>query len=164
MISRCKNQDDKCFKIFYDGQSQNSLIYAVFKKWFNYLIIHLYFRWRDDDSRSNRLFKIEQFLLNFVIDSINRRFIVYKKSNAIHQKVDQKISVFKIYLKEIKRELSSFDKYYKVILFLVKLISMLKNKLLIMKDVSNIKNTILFKTYYTENYSESHTRKRYRQQ
>ena len=43
------------------------------------------------------------------------------------------------------RELSSFDEYYKVILFLVKLISMLKNKLSIIKDVLNIKKIILFK-------------------
>ena len=45
--------------------------------------------------------KFEQFLLNLVIDSINRRLIVYKKFNAIHQKIDQKVSVFKIHLKEM---------------------------------------------------------------
>ena len=44
----------------------------------------------------------EQFLLNFVINSINRRFIVYKKLYAIYQKIDQKVNIFKIYLKEIK--------------------------------------------------------------
>ena len=38
--------------------------------------------------------KFEQFLLNFVIDSINRRLIVYKKFDATHQKIDQKVSVF----------------------------------------------------------------------
>ena len=31
--------------------------------------------------------KFEQFLLNLVIDSINRRFIVYKKFDATHQKI-----------------------------------------------------------------------------
>ena len=46
--------------------------------------------------------KFEQFLLNFVIDSINRQLIVYKKFNAIYQKIDQKVNVFKIYLKKIK--------------------------------------------------------------
>ena len=90
--------------------------------------------------------KFKQFLLNFVIDSINRRFIVYEKFNAIHQKIDQKVNVFKIYLKEIKRKLFLFDEYHKIMLFLVKLISVLKNKLFIMKDVFNIKKIILFKT------------------
>ena len=89
--------------------------------------------------------KFKQFSLNLIIDSINRRFIIYEKFDAIHQKIDQKINVFKIYLKEIKRKLSFFDKYYKIILFLAKLISMLKNKFFIMKNVFNIKKIILFK-------------------
>ena len=63
----------------------------------------------------------------------------------IHQKIDQKINVFKTYLKEIKKELLSFNEYYKIMLFLIKLIPMLKNKLFIMKDVLNIKKIILFK-------------------
>ena len=88
--------------------------------------------------------KFKQFLLNFVIDSINRRFIVYEKFNATYQKIDQKVNVFKIYLKEIKKELSLFDEYHKVILFLTKLISMLKNKFFIMKNMFNIRKTILF--------------------
>ena len=89
--------------------------------------------------------KFEQFLLNLIIDLINRRLIVYEKFNATYQKTDQKINVFKIYLKEIKKELSSFDEYHKIMLFLTKLISMLKNKLLIIKNVPNIKKIILFK-------------------
>ena len=84
-------------------------------------------------------------MLNLIIDSVNRRFIVYKKFDAIHQKIDQKISVFKIYLKEIKRKLSFFDEYHKVMLFLIKLTSMLKNKFFIIKNVFNIKKIILFK-------------------
>ena len=84
-------------------------------------------------------------MLNLIIDSINRRLIAYKKFNAIHQKINQKINVFKIYLKEIKRKLSFFDEYHKIMLFLIKLISMLKNKLFIMKNVFNIKKIILFK-------------------
>ena len=94
--------------------------------------------------------KFEQFLLNIVIDSINRRFIVYEKFDATHQKIDQKVSVFKIYLKEIKRELSFFDEYHKVMLFLAKLIPVLKNKLLIMRDVPNIRKTILSKAIMQE--------------
>ena len=89
--------------------------------------------------------KFKQFLLNLIIDSINRRLIVYEKFDATHQKIDQKISVFKIYLKEIKKELSFFDEYHKAMLFLVKLIPVLKNKLLIMRNVSNIRKIILFK-------------------
>ena len=94
--------------------------------------------------------KFEQFLLNFVVESVNRRLIVYEKFDAIHQKIDQKVSVFKIYLKEIKRELSFFDEYYRVMLFLAKLISVLKNKLLIMRNVSNTKKIILFKVIMQE--------------
>ena len=84
-------------------------------------------------------------MLNLIIDSINRRLIAYEKFNAIHQKIDQKINVFKIYLKKIKRKLLFFDEYHKVMLFLIKLISILKNKFLTMKNVSNIKKIILFK-------------------
>ena len=89
--------------------------------------------------------KFEQFLLNLIIDSVNRRLIVYKKFDATHQKIDQKINVFKIYLKKIKKKLFFFDEYHKIMLFLAKLIPMLKNKLLIMKNVFNIKKIILFK-------------------
>ena len=104
-------------------------------------------------------------MLNFIIDSINRRLIVYEKFDAIHQKIDQKINAFKIYLKEIKKELSFFDEYHKFILFLAKLISALKNKLYTIKNASNIKKTILFKaiiqeitfncTYNNDNYNYS---------
>ena len=41
---------------------------------------------------------------------MNRQFIIYKKFDATHQKIDQKVNIFKIYLKEIERELLSFDK------------------------------------------------------
>ena len=94
--------------------------------------------------------KFKQFLLNLVINSINRRFIVYKKFDAIYQKIDQKVNVFKIYLKEIEKELSFFNEYYQIILFLVKFIPVLKNKLFIIKDIFNIRKTILFKIIMQE--------------
>ena len=84
-------------------------------------------------------------MLNLIIDSINRRSIVYKKFDAIYQKINQNINIFKIYLKEIKKELLFFNEYYKVILFLTKLIPMLKNKLFIIKNTFNIRKIILFK-------------------
>ena len=90
--------------------------------------------------------KFKQFLLNFIIDSINRRFIIYEKFDAIHQKIDQKVNTFKTYLKKRKRKLSFFDEYHKLMLFLTKLISVLKNKLFIMRNEFNIRKTILFKT------------------
>ena len=89
--------------------------------------------------------KFKQFLLNFIIDSINRRFIVYRKFDATHQKIDQKVNVFKIYSKEIERKLSSFGEYFKIIWFLIRLILVLKNKLLIIRNVLNTKEIILFK-------------------
>ena len=85
-----------------------------------------------------------------MINLINRRLIVYEKFNAIHQKIHQKVNVFKFYLKEIKRELFFFDDYYKTMLFLVKLISVLKNKLVMMRDVFNIKKIDLFKVIMQE--------------
>ena len=94
--------------------------------------------------------KFEQFLLNLVADSINRRLIVYEKFDATHQKIDQKVSVFKIYLKEIEKELPFFDEYHKVMLFLAKLTSVLKNKLFIIKDVPNTREAILFKIIMQE--------------
>ena len=33
-------------------------MYAVLKRWFNYSMIYSYFRWRDDDGRSNNLYKV----------------------------------------------------------------------------------------------------------
>ena len=56
-----------------------------------------------------------------------------------------KKSMSKNYLKEIERELSSFNEYHRIILFLIKLISVLKNKLFIIKNVFSTKETILFK-------------------
>ena len=88
--------------------------------------------------------KFKQFLLNLIINSINRRFIIYEKFDAIHQKINQKINVFKIYLKEIKRKLFFFDEYHKIMLFLTKFTSMLKNKFFIIKNVFNIRKIILF--------------------
>ena len=94
--------------------------------------------------------KFKQFLLDLVIDSVNRRLIAYKKFNAAHQKIDQKVSVFKAYLEKIEKELPLFDEYHRVMLFLAKLISVLKNKLLIIRNVSNIRKIILFKTIMQE--------------
>ena len=89
-------------------------------------------------------------MLNLITDSINRRLIVYEKFNATHQKTDQKVSIFKIYLEEIKKELFSFDEYYRAMLFLIKLISVLKNKLLTMRNMFSTKKIILFKTIMQE--------------
>ena len=90
--------------------------------------------------------KFEQFLLNLIIDLINRWLIVYEKFDAIYQKTNQKISNFKIYLKKIKIKIFSFNKYHKIRLFLTKLISVLKIKSFIIKDMFDIRKTILFKS------------------
>ena len=90
--------------------------------------------------------KFEQFLLNFVIDLINRRLIIYKKFDAIYQKIDEKVNVFKIYLKELEKELLSFDEYYKVMLFLVKLTLVLKNKLFLIKIYQRLKRLYCLKS------------------
>ena len=53
-------------------------------------------------------------------------------------------------MKKIEKELFSFDEYHKVMLFLAKFISVLKNKLLIIKNVFSIRKTILFKIIMQE--------------
>ena len=53
-------------------------------------------------------------------------------------------------MKKIERELSSFDEYHRVMLFLIKLISVLKNKLFIIKNMLSIKKIILFKIIMQE--------------
>ena len=92
-------------------------------------------------------------MLNLIIDSINRRLIVYEKFDAIYQKTNQKVNIFKIYLKKIKKELFSFNKYHKAMLFLTKLISVLKNKLLIMRNLFNIKEIIFSCTRDNNDYN-----------
>ena len=96
-------------------------------------------------------------MLNLIIDSIDRRLIIYEKFDTTHQKTDQKVSVFKIYLKEIERKLFSFDEYHKAMLFLAKFISVLKDKLFIMKNMLSIKKIILFKAIMQET-TFNHTR------
>ena len=53
-------------------------------------------------------------------------------------------------MKEIKKELFFFDEYHKAMLFLIEFISILKNKLLIMRDVLSTKKIILFKVIMQE--------------
>ena len=53
-------------------------------------------------------------------------------------------------MKKIKRKLFSFDEYHRTMLFLVKFTLVLKNKLFIMRDMFNIRKTILFKTIMQE--------------
>ena len=48
-------------------------------------------------------------------------------------------------MKKIENKLSSFNKYYDVILILIKLIPVLKNNYFIMRNMLNIKEFILFK-------------------
>ena len=64
---------------------------------------------RDDAKVTNKIYKeFKQFLLNLIANSINRRLMTYERWEEIKQKFDQKVSVFKIFLKNLKSHLFDF--------------------------------------------------------
>ena len=85
----------------------------------------------------------EDFLLNLIVDSVNRRLNVYERWKNVKQNSNQKISIFKIYLKNLKSHLLEFEKIHKAFIFFVKLRFELKQKILNIDNVSNIRKNIL---------------------
>ena len=85
----------------------------------------------------------ENFLLNLIVDSINRRLNVYERWKKAKQNSNQKISTFKIYLKNLKSHLLEFEKIHKTFIFFVKLRFEFKQKILNIDNVSNIRKNIL---------------------
>ena len=85
----------------------------------------------------------EQFFLNLVIDSVNRRFYVYERWKSAKQKSNQKVFVFKIYLKDLENYLSKFFENYRVNFFLAKLKFEFKKKILSTNTMSNNRKEIL---------------------
>ena len=76
------------------------------------------------------------FLLNIISDPANRRLLAYKRWEQSRQRADQKVIVFKAYLKELESYLSLFSEEYKANIFLIKLKDNLKNKILSTGNVS----------------------------
>ena len=71
----------------------------------------------------------KQFFLNLVFDFVNRKFFVYEKFENAKQLFNQKIFVFKIYLKKIESHLFEFIETYRANFFLIKLNAKLKFKI-----------------------------------
>ena len=87
----------------------------------------------------------KQFFFNLIFDFVNRRFLVYEKFENIKQLFNQKIFVFKIYLKKTKSHLFEFIETYRAIFFLIKLNAKLKFKILNIDEIFNTREKILIK-------------------
>ena len=85
----------------------------------------------------------ENFLLNLIVDSVNRWLNVYERWKNVKQNSNQKISIFKIYLKDLKTHLFELKKIYKTFIFFVKFRFEFKQKILSIDNVSNIRKNIL---------------------
>ncbi len=93
--------------------------------------------------QSKILAKFREFLLNLIIDSINCCFLIYENKINARQKLNQKIIVFKNYLNKLKIYLLSLSKKYKIYIFLAKLKSKLKSKILNIDNISNMREKLL---------------------
>ena len=85
----------------------------------------------------------EIFLLNLIVDSMNRWLNFYERWKKVKQNSNQKITIFKIYLKNLKNHLFEFEKIYKTFIFFVKFRFEFKQKILNIDNVSNIRKNIL---------------------
>ena len=85
----------------------------------------------------------ENFLLNLIVDSVNRRLNVYERWKKVKQNSNQKITIFKVYLKDLKSHLFEFEKTHKAFIFFAKLRHELKQKIFDIESVSNTRENIL---------------------
>ena len=92
-------------------------------QWYEYFQAH-----RSLKGVTFEFFKL--FLLDLIADPVNRRLLVYEKWKATKQRQDQKVLVFKAYLKELEAHLHPFAEEQRANIFLVKLRPELKNKIL----------------------------------
>ena len=87
----------------------------------------------------------KQFFLNLVFDFVNRKFLVYEKFENTKQLFNQKVFVFKIYLKKIESHLFEFIETHRANFFLIKLNAKLKFKILSIDEMFNTREKILIK-------------------
>ena len=98
----------------------------------------------NDENLNDVIFDdFENFLLNLIVDSVNRRLNVYKRWKNVKQNSNQKVSIFKIYLKNLKNHLLEFEKIHKTFIFFVKFRFEFKQKILNIDNVSNTRKNIL---------------------
>ena len=83
------------------------------------------------------------FLLDLIIDLINRRLHVYERWKEIKQRFNQKMLAFKTHLKKLKTQLFKFNQKYKIMIFLAKLKQNLKFKILSIDSVSHLRENLL---------------------
>jgi len=81
--------------------------------------------------------------LNLIANLANRRLLVYERWKNARQKLDQKVIAFKRYLNELKTHLLSLLEKHRIYMFLAKLKSNLKVKILGINNVLNIRDELL---------------------
>ena len=106
-----------------------------------------WFQHVNDDFKLTRIIfeNSKQFFLNLIFDFVNRKFFVYEKFENVKQLFNQKIFVFKIYLKKTKFYLFEFIKTHRINFFLIKLNAKLKFKILNIDKIFNTREKILIK-------------------
>ena len=80
-----------------------------------------------------------------MLDFINRKLFAYKRFESAKQLSNQKIFVFKIYLKKTKSHLFEFIETHWVNFFLAKLNTKLKFKILNINKMFNTRENFLIK-------------------
>ena len=93
----------------------------------------------------------KSFLLDLIADPVNRRLLAYEKFEATRQRQDQKVSVFKAYLEELKAHLHPMPEELRANFFLAKLRPELKNKILSTDNVPKQREEILAIAIMQEN-------------
>ena len=109
----------------------------------------------DNDKQLKKIFysKFKKFLLNLITNSANRRFFVYKRWMKIEQKFDQKITTFKIYLKQFSNAHNSMTKMK--ILNIISIVKISKIIKMISRTISitiRIKTILIIKIILIKNF------------
>ena len=102
--------------------------------------------------------EFKKFLLDLVANSTNRRLLFYERWMKTEQKSNQRVTMFKIYLEKLKIHMLALSKNHRVNFFLVKLKSNLKNLILRIDTVSQMREKILVITIMQKRTLERSTR------
>ena len=110
----------------------------------NNIVTQWYSRTSNDAKLKSKTFEeFKQFLLNLIVDLANCRLLAYERWKNARQKLDQKVIAFKRYLNELKTHLLSLLEKHRIYMFLAKLKSNLKVKILGINNVLNIRDELL---------------------
>ncbi len=127
----------------YFTTNKNKILYCMlFLE--NDVVTQWYSRTSNDAKLKSEIFEeFRQFLLNLIANLANRRLLVYERWKNARQKLDQKVIAFKRYLNELKTHLLSLLEKHRIYMFLAKLKSNLKVKILGINNVLNIRDELL---------------------